>query len=112
MTGRHSDLRDLKHVVILMQENRSFDHYFGSLRGVRGFGDRSTTPHDGEYYVSQVLAALQADPDVFNSTLVIITYDENDGQFDHVPPPVPAQGTPDEFHLELPVGLGTGCRCC
>ena len=22
-----------------MQENRSFDHYFGSMKGVRGFGD-------------------------------------------------------------------------
>jgi phospholipase C len=33
-------IRDLKHVVILMQENRSFDHYFGSLRGVRGFADK------------------------------------------------------------------------
>jgi phospholipase C len=32
-------LRDIEHVVILMQENRSFDHYFGKLRGVRGFGD-------------------------------------------------------------------------
>src|SRR6185437_9856181 len=32
-------LRDIKHVVILMQENRSFDHYFGTLAGVRGFGD-------------------------------------------------------------------------
>ncbi|WP_326679833.1 phosphocholine-specific phospholipase C [Streptomyces sp. NBC_01237] len=31
----------IKHVVILMQENRSFDHYFGTLRGVRGFGDRN-----------------------------------------------------------------------
>ncbi len=30
---------DVKHVVILMQENRSFDHYFGTLRGVRGFSD-------------------------------------------------------------------------
>src|SRR5215470_9771320 len=38
----HGDLRDIKHVVVLMQENRSFDHYYGSLRGVRGFGDRST----------------------------------------------------------------------
>ncbi|MEU9132980.1 alkaline phosphatase family protein, partial [Kitasatospora sp. NPDC048540] len=28
---------DVKHVVILMQENRSFDHYFGTLNGVRGF---------------------------------------------------------------------------
>ena len=34
-------LRAVKHVVILMQENRSFDHYFGTLRGVRGFGDRN-----------------------------------------------------------------------
>ncbi|WP_405665611.1 phospholipase C, phosphocholine-specific [Streptomyces sp. NBC_01166] len=31
----------IEHVVILMQENRSFDHYFGTLRGVRGFGDRN-----------------------------------------------------------------------
>src|SRR4051812_10825152 len=36
---RSSLLRDIKHVVILMQENRSFDHYFGTLSGVRGFGD-------------------------------------------------------------------------
>ncbi|HET6861210.1 MAG TPA: phospholipase C, phosphocholine-specific [Streptomyces sp.] len=34
-------LRTVKHVVVLMQENRSFDHYFGTLRGVRGFGDRN-----------------------------------------------------------------------
>ncbi|WP_265447120.1 phosphocholine-specific phospholipase C [Flexivirga meconopsidis] len=32
-------LADVEHVVILMQENRSFDHYFGTLRGVRGFDD-------------------------------------------------------------------------
>ncbi len=32
-------IQDVEHVVILMQENRSFDHYFGSLRGVRGFSD-------------------------------------------------------------------------
>lgn len=32
-------IRDVKHIVILMQENRSFDHYFGTLRGVRGFAD-------------------------------------------------------------------------
>ncbi|TXS57042.1 phosphocholine-specific phospholipase C [Streptomyces sp. t39] len=34
-------LESVRHVVILMQENRSFDHYFGALRGVRGFGDRN-----------------------------------------------------------------------
>ena len=33
-------IEDVEHIVILMQETRSFDHYFGTLRGVRGFGDR------------------------------------------------------------------------
>ncbi|MFZ3000517.1 MAG: phospholipase C, phosphocholine-specific [Undibacterium umbellatum] len=32
-------LADVGHVVIFMQENRSFDHYFGTLAGVRGFED-------------------------------------------------------------------------
>ncbi|MEU1133082.1 phosphocholine-specific phospholipase C [Streptomyces sp. NPDC005900] len=32
-------LKDVEHVVVLMQENRSFDHYFGTMKGVRGFGD-------------------------------------------------------------------------
>ena len=32
-------LKDIKHVVMLMQENRSFDHYFGTMAGVRGFDD-------------------------------------------------------------------------
>jgi phospholipase C len=36
---RTGSVRDVEHVVVLMQENRSFDHYFGTLRGVRGFGD-------------------------------------------------------------------------
>jgi phospholipase C len=36
---RAGSLKDIKHVVLLMQENRSFDHYFGTLAGVRGFGD-------------------------------------------------------------------------
>ncbi|OYX65797.1 MAG: phospholipase C, phosphocholine-specific [Sphingomonadales bacterium 32-64-17] len=37
-------IKDVKHIVVLMQENRSFDHYFGTMRGVRGFGDRHTVP--------------------------------------------------------------------
>ncbi|WP_330478932.1 phospholipase C, phosphocholine-specific [Streptomyces platensis] len=32
-------IKDVEHIVVLMQENRSFDHYFGSMKGVRGFGD-------------------------------------------------------------------------
>jgi phospholipase C len=39
---------DAEHVVILMQENRSFDHCYGALRGVRGFNDpRALTLPDG-----------------------------------------------------------------
>ena len=42
-------LEDVKHIVILMQENRSFDHYFGTLKGVCGFGDpRPATLPDGK----------------------------------------------------------------
>ena len=36
---RTGTIRDVEHIVVLMQENRSFDHYFGTMRGVRGFGD-------------------------------------------------------------------------
>ncbi len=36
---RSGSLEDVEHIVVLMQENRSFDHYFGTMRGVRGFGD-------------------------------------------------------------------------
>jgi phospholipase C len=37
-------LHDIEHVVILIQENRSFDHYFGSYRGVTGFADPNALP--------------------------------------------------------------------
>ena len=37
--SRSGTIDDVEHVVFLMQENRSFDHYFGTLRGVRGFAD-------------------------------------------------------------------------
>ena len=36
---RTGTIADVEHIVFLMQENRSFDHYFGTLRGVRGFSD-------------------------------------------------------------------------
>ena len=41
---RDGSLKDVEHVVILMQENRGFDHYFGSMAGVRGFADRFPIP--------------------------------------------------------------------
>jgi len=37
--NQNGSIQDVDHIVILTQENRSFDHYFGTLRGVRGFGD-------------------------------------------------------------------------
>ena len=37
--NRTGTIEDVEHIVILMQENRAFDHYFGTLRGVRGYGD-------------------------------------------------------------------------
>ena len=42
--GRKGSLDRIEHVVILMQENRSFDHYFGTMRGVRGYGDTTFAP--------------------------------------------------------------------
>jgi phospholipase C len=45
---RTGTIEDVEHIVIMMQENRSFDHYFGTLRGVRGFGDpRAVQLHTG-----------------------------------------------------------------
>jgi phospholipase C len=37
---RSGTIEDVEHVVVFMQENRSFDHYFGHLRGVRDYNDR------------------------------------------------------------------------
>jgi phospholipase C len=47
-------IKDVKHIVVLMQENRSFDHYLGTLRGVRGFGDpRAVTLPSGNSVFQQ-----------------------------------------------------------
>jgi phospholipase C len=63
-------------------------------------------PNDGAHFVHEVLKALAAYPDVLNSTVIFVDYDENDGFFDHVPPPVPEAGTSLEF---IPPGApGTG----
>jgi phospholipase C len=42
--NRSGTIQDVEHIVFLMQENRAFDHYFGMLRGVRGFGDPRPIP--------------------------------------------------------------------
>src|ERR1700712_4804182 len=50
-------IEDVKHVVILMQENRAFDQYFGTFPGVRGFGDRFGIPLPGGRKVWEQLDA-------------------------------------------------------
>ena len=47
--NRTGTIQDVEHIVILTQENRSFDHYFGTMRGVRGFADpRAVTLPSGQ----------------------------------------------------------------
>ncbi|OLT12857.1 phospholipase C, phosphocholine-specific [Actinomadura sp. CNU-125] len=48
---RPGGLDAIEHVVFLMQENRGFDHYYGCLRGVRGFGDRNAIELPGGHSV-------------------------------------------------------------
>jgi len=53
-----SSYLDAEHVVILMQENRSFDHMLGALQGVRGFNDpRAATLPNGNPVWLQTNAA-------------------------------------------------------
>ncbi|MCX4862753.1 phospholipase C, phosphocholine-specific [Streptomyces sp. NBC_01369] len=63
-------------------------------------------PGDGAHFVDLVYRALAADQDVFDSTVLFLNYDENDGFFDHVPPPSPPAGTEGEFLGGVPIGLG------
>ena len=49
--------------------------------------------------------------DVWEKTLFILNYDENDGIFDHVAPPVPPPGTEHEFVKDLPIGAGFRVPC-
>jgi len=73
----------------------------------------------GEWYTQQILDTLTSNPDVWKSTVLFIMYDENDGFFDHVPPPAPPAGTAGEYLVDQsaqtlsqsggidgPVGLG------
>jgi phospholipase C len=50
------------------------------------FSDHPTAPWYGAWYVSEVMDILTKDPEVWKKTIFILTYDENDGYFDHIPP--------------------------
>ncbi|HEY1901374.1 MAG TPA: alkaline phosphatase family protein [Terracidiphilus sp.] len=68
-------------------------------------------PADGAAFIASKIDAIAANPAVWEKTLFILNYDENDGIFDHVAPPVPAEGTPHEFVNGLPIGGGFRVPC-
>jgi phospholipase C len=49
------------------------------------FSDHPTAPWYGAWYVSEVMDILTKNPEVWKKTIFILTYDENDGYFDHAP---------------------------
>jgi phospholipase C len=69
------------------------------------------TPAAGAAFVARKINAIAANPEVWAKTAFIINYDENDGLFDHVAPPVPSEGTPGEFINGLPIGGGFRVPC-
>ncbi len=63
-------------------------------------------PSVGEDFTANALAAVMGNPSLWATTAFILTYDENGGFFDHLPPPTPPPGTADEFVADVPIGLG------
>lgn len=60
------------------------------------FSDHPSAPWYGAWFVSEVLDILTRNPEVWKKTIFMLTYDENDGYFDHVPPFVsPKPGHPE-----------------
>jgi phospholipase C len=93
-----------------------------------GFDEHpSASSHNGAYFISLVLDALVANPKVWSKTVLVVMYDENDGWFDHVPPPVPPPNTkgevlttstfpvgepnPETLGIKGPLGLGVRVPC-
>jgi len=85
------------------------------------FSDHTSSPLYGTWYVSEAIAILAKNPEVWKKTIFILTYDENDGYFDHIPPFVPSKPddattgkvsegltayTDYEFKKDSPIGLG------
>lgn len=68
-------------------------------------------PAAGAAFIASKLNAIAARPDVWAKTVFILNYDENDGIFDHVPPPAPPPGAPKEFVQGLPIGGGFRVPC-
>lgn len=50
------------------------------------FSDHPGHPWYGEWYISEIINILTENPEVWKKTIFVLTYDENDGYFDHIPP--------------------------
>jgi phospholipase C len=71
-----------------------------------GFDDHpSSSPANGMYFTSLVLDALLANASLWSKTVFFLMYDENDGWFDHVPPPTAPAGTAGEYLTASPSKL-------
>lgn len=68
-------------------------------------------PAAGAAFVARTIEAVASNPAVWARTVIILAYDENDGLFDHVPPPLPPAGTPEEFVDGVPIGAGFRVPC-
>jgi phospholipase C len=87
--GKHETIRLPKHDVF-HQFRADVDS--GKLPTVswlvapQRFSDHTSSPLYGTWYVSEALDILTKNPEVWKKTIFILTYDENDGYFDHIPP--------------------------
>jgi phospholipase C len=72
-------------------------------------------PAAGADYISSKIEAIACNPALWEKTVFVLIYDENDGLFDHVLPPTAPPGTPDEFitvsGTANPIGLGFRVPC-
>ncbi|MFD9128465.1 phosphocholine-specific phospholipase C [Kitasatospora sp. NPDC059571] len=66
----------------------------------------SASPDYGAHWVNTALQSLMSNPAVWQHTVFLVMYDENDGYFDHVVPPTPEPGTPEEYTQGRAIGLG------
>ncbi|MDQ1379145.1 MAG: phospholipase [Acidimicrobiaceae bacterium] len=108
----HVEAGDLPHYSFIEPNHRPPVHMAGSDQSNNQHPGNAIVPDDqyntyasssdgdfkrGEGLIAEVYEALRANPALFERTLLVITYDEHGGFYDHVPPPVgiPAPGVPN-----------------
>ncbi len=109
---------DAEHIVILMQENRSFDHVFGTLRGVRGYNDPRaiTLPNKNKVWLQTSAKGETYAPfrlDIKNTKITWMgslphsrksqTGARNDGRYDNW---IEAKKSEDVDYADLPLTMG------